>query len=661
MTYHDNSQCPHEHQGKKENETTRVSRWARVFLPLLGLGSLIWMLLRIIPKPSRAEYPCMKVAAPLATGFITYTVGMSAALLSLKGAWSRFKDSKYLYAGGLGVTGIVLGLLAVLTPDTESYAEIAAVDSLFVPIDSPNSPVGTARGIFPGRVVWTWDSTATTWNGTNGNWYTDANTHQVVVDSMMSQSLCLLTGKNTDAEAWDALFKFFNEHHGKGSVGYQQGEKIAIKINQVTTSSQYYSPNAAFAAPQTVLALTRELVNSAGVRDSDITYFDTDRYIPDPIYSKVHTAFPGVHFVGWQKLNGREQYVRDTTRVYWSKKLTLEINGGNPAFLPTVVTQAKYLINLACFKAHRYMGITFCSKNHFGTLSVSDSTGAPYQNAPHAAGLHVYTAVHDIYIAGSPEWTFTGNPMGSYNTLVDLMGHRDLGAKTLLFMIDGLYGVEQEGAEVSTKSRWVSAPFNNHWTSSFFMSLDNVAIESVGIDFFRTEQSRNKNYTYTYGSVDNYLHEAALADNPPSGTFYHPNGDTIRLASLGVHEHWNNATDKQYSRSLGKGNGIELVSPQRVVASAKEQTRIASFALLGNYPNPFNPTTVVSWQLPVVSNVKLEIMDVLGRKVATLVNEIQQPGSHRFLWNAAGMASGVYYYRLTAREHQETRKMMLLR
>jgi hypothetical protein len=57
---------------------------------------------------------------------------------------------------------------------------------------------------------------------------------------------------------------------------------------------------------------------------------------------------------------------------------------------------------------------------------------------------------------------------------------------------------------------------------------------------------------------DRHLHEAALANDPPSGTVYKPDG--VRLHSLGVHEHWNNATEKKYSRNLGTGQGIELVT-----------------------------------------------------------------------------------------------------
>jgi hypothetical protein len=60
------------------------------------------------------------------------------------------------------------------------------------------------------------------------------------------------------------------------------------------------------------------------------------------------------------------------------------------------------------------------------------------------------------------------------------------------------------------------------------------------------------------GGVEDYLHEAALAGNPPSNTIYDPDNDGMRLQSLGVHEHWNNPIDKQYSRNLGTGNGIEL-------------------------------------------------------------------------------------------------------
>jgi hypothetical protein len=639
------------------------NRFARFLFPLTGLACLIWILVRIIPKPSRAEYPCMKVAAPLAAGFIAYIAGTAIALFSLKKATHLFRKHRPIFATVCALCGVVVGMFALLMTDSESHAAITAADSLFVPSDPPNTPMGEARGIFPGQVVWMWDSTAATWNGTSGYWWDDNATHQDVVDSMLTKSLRSLTGKSSEAAAWDTLFKFFNLKHAKGSVGYQTGEKIAIKINLVQSSSPGGASNASFVSPQLALSLLRQLVNSAGVRDSDITVYDTDRYVPDAVYTKCKNVFPRVHFMGWSQVNGREKYVRDTTTVHWSENLTMEVNGGHPAYLPTVVTRASYLINLGNFKAHRYMGVTFCSKNHFGTLSCDGNNGQPYQNAPHAAGLHCYTAVHDITIPGSAEWSFIGRPMGTYNTLVDLMGHKDLGAKTLLFMIDALYAVEAEGNAVSPASRWKSAPFNGRWTSSLFLSQDNIAIESVGLDFFRTEQAVNSTYTYTYGAVDNYLHEGAQADNPASGTIYHPNGDTVRLQSLGVHEHWNNAIEKKYTRNLGPGNGIELVKLQSATPTAVKEGRgtPSTFVLLQNYPNPFNPTTVIRYQLSAVSDVRLVVYDMLGREVAVLVNERKAPGSYSAHLNASGFASGVYLYRLTAGTFSETRKMALVR
>jgi len=83
--------------------------------------------------------------------------------------------------------------------------------------------------------------------------------------------------------------------------------------------------------------------------------------------------------------------------------------------------------------------------------------------------------------------------------------------------------------------------------------------------------------------------------------------------------------------------------------------------LANAYPNPFNPTTIISWQLAVGSLVRLEVFDVVGQKVATLVNERQPAGSYSLEFDASDLASGVYLYRLQASNYVETRKMMLMK
>jgi len=85
------------------------------------------------------------------------------------------------------------------------------------------------------------------------------------------------------------------------------------------------------------------------------------------------------------------------------------------------------------------------------------------------------------------------------------------------------------------------------------------------------------------------------------------------------------------------------------------------FSLSQNYPNPFNPNTVISFQLAVNSFAMLKVYDLLGREVATLVNEQLQPGTYEVDWDGNGFASGVYYYKLAAGDYTETKKMVLIK
>jgi hypothetical protein len=80
-----------------------------------------------------------------------------------------------------------------------------------------------------------------------------------------------------------------------------------------------------------------------------------------------------------------------------------------------------------------------------------------------------------------------------------------------------------------------------------------------------------------------------------------------------------------------------------------------------NYPNPFNPTTVISYQLPVSVDVTLKVYDLLGNDVATLVDEYRPAGNYKIEWDATGLSSGIYFYKLQAGSFIETMKMVLLR
>jgi hypothetical protein len=505
----------------------------------------------------------------LASSFVLWVAGVIGGKYFLHQTKKSFLRSNYFLAilFLVGAT-ISYSVIPLSFSSANNYEELNS-NSTFVPTDSPNSPIGVAKGIFPGRVVWNYNPNATNYRGSvrnsidgssgatsspavEGNWYLEGNIVQSEVDKMLSETLCELTGTNSDSDSWNAIFKFFNKNHGKGETGYQQGEKIAVKINLNNSKDHKVMNTASNISPQMALGLLRQLVLNAEVPASMITFYDVSRQIPSSIFDLCKKEFPEVNFVDQVGGDGRLKGVADKdNQLKWSVPLVLEplANPGNPTYLPTCVTEAAYLINFSNLKAHGLGGISLCAKNMFGSYISPNSKNL---QPPQSAGVHPYVAVRTSD-------GYKMRPMKSYNVLVDLLGNKNLGEKTILFLVDGLYAVPWQWSEIDNTCKWNSAPFEGNWTSSLYASFDDVALESVCLDFLRAEQSVSTSMTAVSGNVDNYLHEAALANNPPSGTIYRPN-DTTRLSSLGVHEHWNNASEKKYSRNLGTGEGIELIS-----------------------------------------------------------------------------------------------------
>jgi len=105
--------------------------------------------------------------------------------------------------------------------------------------------------------------------------------------------------------------------------------------------------------------------------------------------------------------------------------------------------------------------------------------------------------------------------------------------------------------------------------------------------------------------------------------------------------------------------------PQNMPGQSKEKTSSTNsnngFKLNDNYPNPFNPSTVMSYQLAISGDVSLKVYDLVGKEVASLVNQIQNAGKYSVTFNASGLASGMYFYKLQANGFSQVKKMMLLK
>ena len=660
----------------------QVKGLSRLLFPFIGLAAMIWILIRVIPKPSRLSYPCMRTAMPIASGFIGYL-----AMLALSGvAFIRSKKTIIQYPLFFLGAFIVFGLTGFLL--VESNLLVSNINMPTDAVVTPNQPMGIAQGIFPGRVVWVHNPNAVNQkchpDSLNHAWWMAENNNQSTIDSMVSAAIDSLTGQQSDSAAWQALFQYNNAARGKGSVGYIAGEKIFIKINECSAWSGNYNPTdlskvdgnwygMSETSPAMVLSVLHQLVDIVHVAQTDIYVGDPIRNIYKEWYIQWQPKYPNVHYIGHDNYSnlGREQVHASTTAlIHFSDRGTvlhpnimysltnIDTTKIWNDTLYSIFDNAEYLINLPQLKGHMRAGMTLFAKNHFGSQTRSD-----------ASHLHL-----GLPCPIEMENDTSRLGYGLYRVQVDFMTSSIIRKKNLIFLLDGLWGTN---FEQNKPVKWQMAPFNNSYSSSVFASLDNVGIESVAYDFLRSEftiarSKLLKDNFYPNGDpaypqmrgLDDYLHQAADSTNWPAGIKYDPDSTGVHIYSIGVHEHWNNATDKQYTRNLGTGTGIELLCVEKGTI-----TRVASqenhapeyFTLYQNYPNPFNPTTNISYSIPTNSKVVIKIYNIAGREIETIENNVRSAGTYTVTFDAKQLASGVYIYRLTANNYSAAKKFVLIK
>ncbi|HEX2937257.1 MAG TPA: DUF362 domain-containing protein [Bacteroidales bacterium] len=629
---------------------------SKLLLPVLGLIAMIWILIRVIPKPSRLSYPCVQSAIPLAAGFFGY---ISIAALSTVAFLRSKKSLRYypLFFVGAFIVFAMNGFHFAPTIVLTSDAKVEA-----------NQPFGEAKGIFPGRVVWVHNPNAVNQNCISDEldhaWYMAENNNQGVINGMVSAAIDSLTGSTSDTAAWRKIFQFHNQSRGKGAVNYKAGEKIFIRINICSSWGGNYNPNdlskvkndwygMSETSPAMVLAVLHQLVDVLHVVQSDIYIGDPMKHIYKHEYDQWHSKYPNVHYLdnsGYTIL-GRENVVPSTTaKIYYSDHgAILRSNVSYPGTTPgpavysdnlyTIFETAEYMINLPQLKGHKRAGVTMFAKNHFGSVTRSDA-------------MHMHNGL-PAPLEMQNDTSRLG--YGKYRIQVDLMTHSLLRKKNLLFLMDALWATDHEQDK---PLKWQMAPFNNQYTASVFASFDNVAIESVGYDFLRSEFTiaRGQGTFAQMRGVDDYLHQAADSTKWPVGIKYDPDNSGVHIYSLGVHEHWNNAVEKKYSRNLGTGNGIELTAIMQTNATGIHDLQSFAndgFTILGNNPNPFSTSTTISYNLPEKATVEITIYDLQGKAIFLATPGVQSAGKQSFEWNGNvskgnGLRNGIYIYRVRA-------------
>ncbi len=419
-------------------------------------------------------------------------------------------------------------------------------------------------------------------------------------------------------------------------------------------------------SPQLCHTILDQLINVVNVAQSDIGIGDPSHNMDDATLNECSPDFPNVIY--WRI---REGFTSEKNPIVGSESDVLfASDGGKSNKLPQSYLDAAYMINLPVFKKHHRAGISLCAKNHFGSVAYFNSNGA--------FDWHYSLPCPD----GGAD--VSNGEYGQYRCFVDIMAHKDLGGKTVLYLVDGLWSSINWG---HPPIKWRMAPFNTDYPNSLFFSQDPVAIESVCYDFLYYEFDENHPTEGAYdprddhgpfphyAGADDYLRQAADAANRPAGFVYDPEKDGTPIpASLGVYEHWNNADEKKYSRNLGLDTGIELLQVEGTSVVRNPDTdqagTITGFRLEQNYPNPFNPSTSIRYQLDTPAQISLAVFQVNGQLVRTLYSGTQSAGVYIQQWDGQmkdGLPapSGVYLCRIVVEKDggvsQQVRKMTLSR
>ena len=514
----------------KKKLLMKIKNLKGIWFHIVGIACLFWFLIRVVPAPHRSQYPCQQISIPIALGYIVFWSvlfhGLSRWIRKMKLRTSAVLPSiSVIFIIIFTVSGIVFA---------DNYINYGSSSEPWDPI--PKDPIGTPQGINPGRVVWIWNPDATE-SDLNDYWWKTENNDQMVIDQMFSSGMQGLTGAKDDHVAWDSLFKYFNKVNGYDEVGYQTGEKIAIKVNLNNCWNYYINPytakdNDRDASPYVLKALLRHLVNTVNISQEDITVYDASRPMANWFYNRVYyetypaiplvPEFPDINYVDAEGgAQGRRKVEASTEKIYFADDT--EIN----RTLPKCVVDAKYIINMPLLKRHPLNngnGVTLSGKNMFGTW------------------IEPVAKIHSYHESGH----ILGNPAPQ----TDLLAHMHIGGKTLLYVGDGTYATLVDHSNICKSQMY---PFNNDWTNSLFFSQDPVAIDSVMYDFLHAEGTNPSE-----GS-QNYLHQAA---DPPHDV-YDPENDGIYLSdSLGVHEHWDTTVDIFSSARYSglSGNGIDFIS-----------------------------------------------------------------------------------------------------
>ena len=246
--------------------------------------------------------------------------------------------------------------------------------------------------------------------------------------------------------------------------------------------------------------------------------------------------------------------------------------------------------------------------------------------------------VRAINESGVPAYIYTGNY--TFNTYYSLRVVIDSDTHTLNYYLnDNL--IHSSGLLTGNIISQFRIYHNNRQTTGGFIDIDNVkvAVPHTGFSWLSSDAYAGNVQPGNNGSINLTFGGADVAPGTYTGTLIiRTNDENADVTKIPI----------TYTADSVVSVDVETGLPEK-------------FTLEQNYPNPFNPSTEIRYTLPVDGRVNLEVFSITGQKIVTLMDDIKPAGTHTISFNASGLASGVYLYRLTNGMWSETRKMMILK
>ena len=228
------------------------------------------------------------------------------------------------------------------------------------------------------------------------------------------------------------------------------------------------------------------------------------------------------------------------------------------------------------------------------------------------------------------------------------------------------YGVTMSNPDQVSKSINFQTVLQEGASAEKVFSADNLALSS-GDSIHIRESERSMLVIQNYGQNSTYNLTVSAASLAGRSVFQH---NSIPLDQNSAHQivpDWNDLENSPVRILIDYGNdgtlddSIFINNQATGIENNYYEGIPGEYRLLQNYPNPFNPATTITFDLPEQSRVELTVYNILGQQVAVLVNELRKAGRHQAVFDASGLSSGIYFYRLSTDTYTETRKMLLIK